>query len=185
MIDHNVMRLYVPVHDSLAVAVVQAFEQLVDIVSDINVVELGVQAPEIGIVDVFEDEGRRLALQHRQSVLSSRMHFVYWPRGVWDTSWAKAWERTYLAIPHNIQQSNNVWATGQILQDLDLSLDLLLLHGLEHLDDAFLIVDNVNALKDFRVFTPACIVTGVGQYGGPMDGWRDSLRDVPILRTTS
>lgn len=42
MVDHNVMRLYVSVHDSLAMTVVKAFEQLVDIVSNINVVEFGV-----------------------------------------------------------------------------------------------------------------------------------------------
>lgn len=89
-----------------------------------------------------------------------------------------------MAIPNNIQQSNNVWATRQILQDLDLSLDLLLLYGLEHLDDAFLIVDNVDPLKNLRVFATTCIVPG-----RRLTSWAhwvaDSLRDVPILRTTS
>lgn len=73
MVDHNVMRLYVPMHDSLAVAEVEALEQLVDVVSNIDVVELGVEAPEIGIVDVLKDERRGLALQHRQLALSSWM----------------------------------------------------------------------------------------------------------------
>jgi hypothetical protein len=62
MVDHNVMRLYVSMHDSLAMAVIQALEQLVDVVSNIDVVELGVKAPEIGIIDVLEYKGRCFAL---------------------------------------------------------------------------------------------------------------------------
>lgn len=143
-------------HDSLAVAVVQALEQLVDVVSDIDVVELGVQAPEIGIVDVFEDKRRGLALHHKTISTLAEDVLGICPK------WAQTWERTYLAIPNNIQQSNNVWATGQVLQDLDLSLDLLLLYGLEHLDNTLLIVDNVDPLKNFRVFSTSCIVAGLG-----------------------
>ena len=62
MIDHNVMRFNVSVHDALAVAIVQALQQLVYVIPDIDVVELGVEAPKIRIVHVFEDQGWRLAL---------------------------------------------------------------------------------------------------------------------------
>jgi hypothetical protein len=62
MIDHNVVRLDVAVHNALAVAEVKSLEQLMDIEADIEVVELGIQAPEVCVVDVFEDEGRRLTL---------------------------------------------------------------------------------------------------------------------------
>lgn len=62
MIDHNVMRLYVSVHDSLAVAKVESLEQLKDVVTDIDVVELGVEASEIGVVDMLEDERWGLTL---------------------------------------------------------------------------------------------------------------------------
>lgn len=62
MIDHNVMRLHVSVHDSFAVAEVQSLEQLKDVVTNIDVVELGVQASEIGVVDMLEDERRGLTL---------------------------------------------------------------------------------------------------------------------------
>ena len=62
MIDHNVMRLHIAVHDALAMAVVQGLEQLVDVESDVKVVELGVEAPEVGVVDMFEDERRGLTL---------------------------------------------------------------------------------------------------------------------------
>jgi hypothetical protein len=62
MIDHNVMRLDVSVHDALAVAVVERLEELEDVVTNINVVELGVQAAEVRVVDSFEDEGWGFAL---------------------------------------------------------------------------------------------------------------------------
>jgi hypothetical protein len=42
MIDHNVMRLDVAVHDALAVAVVEGLEEFVDVVSHVEVRELGV-----------------------------------------------------------------------------------------------------------------------------------------------
>lgn len=67
MIDHNVMRLHVSVHDTLAVAEVQSLEQLQDVEAHIEIVELGVQAPEVGVVDVLEYEGGRLALHRRTS----------------------------------------------------------------------------------------------------------------------
>lgn len=62
MVDHNVVRLDVAVHNALAVAEVKSLEQLVDVEADVEVVELGIQTPEVGVVDVFEDEGRRLTL---------------------------------------------------------------------------------------------------------------------------
>lgn len=62
MIDHNVMRLHIPVHDSLAVAVVKGLEELVDVVSYIDVVELGIEASEVGVVHVLEYERRSLTL---------------------------------------------------------------------------------------------------------------------------
>lgn len=62
MVDHNVVRLHITVHNALAVAEIQSLEQFKNVKSDIEVVELGVQASEVSVVDVFEDEGWRLAL---------------------------------------------------------------------------------------------------------------------------
>lgn len=58
-----------------------------------------------------------------------------------------------MAVPDDVQQSYNVWSTREILQDLDLSLYLLLLHRLEHLDDTLLIIGDIDALKYFRVLS--------------------------------
>lgn len=62
-----------------------------------------------------------------------------------------------MAVSHNVKQTDNVGSTTQVLENLDLSLDLLLLNRLENLDDAFLVVDDVDALEDFGVFSATCI----------------------------
>jgi hypothetical protein len=120
VIDHNVMRLDIAVHDAFGMAEVEGFEEFEDVVSYVVVDESWVQSPEVGVVDILEDEAGSLTL----------------------------------AISDNIQQSNDVGPTGQVLQDLDLALYFLLLDGFEDLNDTFLIVGDVDALEDFRVFTP-------------------------------
>lgn len=55
MIDHNVMRFHIAVHDALAVTVVKCLEELVDVIPNIEVVEFWVETPKVGIVHVFED----------------------------------------------------------------------------------------------------------------------------------
>jgi PP-loop superfamily ATP-utilizing enzyme len=62
MVDHNVMRLHISVHDALAVTEIQRLEELENVVPNVEVVELRVQAPEVGVIDILEDERRRLAL---------------------------------------------------------------------------------------------------------------------------
>jgi hypothetical protein len=64
--------------------------------------------------------------------------------------------RLALRIPDNVEQGDNVGPAGQVLQNLDLALYLLLLDGLEDLDDAFLVVNDVDALEDLGVFAAAC-----------------------------
>lgn len=51
-------------------------------------------------------------------------------------------------VANNIQQRNNVGATREILEYLDFALYLFLLHGFQHLDDAFLLGDDVDALEN-------------------------------------
>lgn len=63
--------------------------------------------------------------------------------------------RLALAIPDHIQQGDDIGPSSEILEDFDLTLDLLLLDWLQHLNDAFLVVDNVDALEHLRVFSAA------------------------------
>lgn len=56
------MRLDISMHNSFAVAEIESFEELKDVESNINIVKLGVEASEIGVVDVLEDERWSLAL---------------------------------------------------------------------------------------------------------------------------
>jgi len=62
VVDHNVVRLHISVHYPLRVAEVQRFEQLVDVVADVVVLEFGVQGAEVGVVDMLEYEGRGFGL---------------------------------------------------------------------------------------------------------------------------
>jgi len=64
--------------------------------------------------------------------------------------------RLALAVAHDVEEGDDVGSAGEVLQDLDLALDLLLLNGLEDLDDAFLVVDDVDAFEDLAVLAAAC-----------------------------
>ena len=56
---------------------------------------------------------------------------------------------TYDRIPNNIQELNHIRSSRQILQNLDFTLNLLLLDRLERLDDTFLSIRYVYALEYF------------------------------------
>lgn len=114
------MRLDISVHNAFGMAKVEGFEEFEDVVPYIVVDEAWVQRPEVGVVDILEDQAGSLTL----------------------------------AVTYHIKQSNNVGPTGEVLQDLDLALYLLLLDGLQDFDDTLLIVGDINAFEDFRVFTP-------------------------------
>jgi len=51
-------------------------------------------------------------------------------------------------IANHVQQGYDIWASGQVLENFNFSLDLLLLDGFEDFDDALFVVDDVNALED-------------------------------------
>jgi len=70
----------------------------------------------------------------------------------------KSQAEAHLRIPHNVEQGNNVRPSGKVLEDLDLPLDLLLLDRLKDFDDAFLVVDYVDALEHLRILSPAYMV---------------------------
>lgn len=119
VIDHDVVGLYVSVHDAARVAEIQSLEQFTDIVPYIHIAERLIECPKVRIVDVLEDERRGFALR----------------------------------IPDHIKQSDDIRAAGEILQNFDLSLDLLLLDRFEHLDDTLFVVEDIDAFEDFRILS--------------------------------
>ena len=120
VIDHNVVRLDVSVHDALGMTEVERLEEFENVVPDVVVDETWVEGAEVGVVDILKDQARSLTL----------------------------------AVPDDVQQSHDIGTSGQILQDLDLTLYLLLLDRLQNLDDTLLVVGDIDALEDFGVFAP-------------------------------
>ncbi|GBE58785.1 NAD-specific glutamate dehydrogenase, putative [Babesia ovata] len=63
MVYHDIVRLHVPVHDALAVRVVDCLEELVHVILDVGESQHRVQDLEIRVVDIFEYQRRRPALR--------------------------------------------------------------------------------------------------------------------------
>ena len=57
----------------------------------------------------------------------------------------------YLIIADNVEEGDDVGSPTQNLQDFNLPFDLFLFDGFKDFDDAFLVADDVYALKDFGV----------------------------------
>lgn len=64
------MRLYISVHDALAVAKIKSLEQLVDVKSHVEVVEFRIEATEIDVVDIFENQRRSFTLKLERMYVS-------------------------------------------------------------------------------------------------------------------
>lgn len=60
MINHHVVRLHVAMHDAVRMCKVQRLQQLVDIIADIVVAQRRIEDLEVGVLYIFEDEGRSL-----------------------------------------------------------------------------------------------------------------------------
>ena len=63
VVDHDVVRFHVAVHDAARVAEVEGLEEFKDVVPDVVVGQARVEDFEIRIVDVFKHQTRRLALR--------------------------------------------------------------------------------------------------------------------------
>jgi hypothetical protein len=61
---------------------------------------------------------------------------------------------TNLIVANYVKESNDIWSTRQILKDLDLAFYLLLFDRLEHFDDTFLVVDDIDSFKNLGIFPP-------------------------------
>ena len=101
--------------------------------------------------------------------------------------------RFALAIANDIKQGYHVGATRQVLKNLDLTLNLLLLDWLQDLDDTLLVVDHIDALEHFRVFSAAyqlipLALTIVQKEKVKIEKNKNKSAgkvSIPILRTTS
>ena len=76
MVDHDIMRFDVAMHDSPRMAEVERFEEFVDVVSYVVVGESRVENFKIGVVDIFEDDGGSFGLLYRNASVS-RSYSVY------------------------------------------------------------------------------------------------------------
>ena len=56
-----------------------------------------------------------------------------------------------MRVADHVEELDDVGAAAEVLENLDFAFDLLLLDGLEYLDDAFAVIGHVDALKDLRV----------------------------------
>jgi len=74
-----------------------------------------------------------------------------WELKSWETGSNSGERWPHLLVSDDVKQLDDVHTSVQVLEDFDLPLNLLLLHGLEDLDDASLIVHNVDSLKNLTV----------------------------------
>lgn len=63
--------------------------------------------------------------------------------------------RLALWVSYNIQKLNDICPPTHILKNLNLTFNLLFLHGLEDFDDTFRVVAHVVAFKNLRIFATA------------------------------
>lgn len=71
-------------------------------------------------------------------------------------TWVNEHEIACLVVSHYIEEGYDIQPSAEVLQNLDLSLDLFLLDRFEDFDDTFLVIDDVDAFKDFGVFASTC-----------------------------
>ena len=73
-------------------------------------------------------------------------------------------------IANHVQQGYDIWTSGQVLENFDFSLNLLLLDGFQDFDDTLFVVDDMNTLED--LFDGNCwykdVILGVGRPPKPM-----------------
>lgn len=129
---------------------IERFEELVQVVADVVVGELGVEQPRFEVVDVLGDDRRGFALcaGRTGTLVSIPISAGVHPGKRIDSKSL----RTHLRIADDIEQFDDVDPAAQVAQHFQLALDFLLLDRFQDLDDDELVrVVDVDALEDFRV----------------------------------
>lgn len=115
MVDDDVERLDIPVHDTVQVGVLECLEDHVGVQADVHVVKAAGQYFRLNIGNILENECWGLGARVTQDVI----------------------------------QFDDVGASIQRLEDLDLAILFLDADGLEDFDDTLLVVLEVGSLEDF------------------------------------
>mmetsp|Transcript_13472 Transcript_13472/g.36199 ORF Transcript_13472/g.36199 Transcript_13472/m.36199 type:complete len:259 (+) Transcript_13472:1393-2169(+) len=105
VVNHDVVRLDISMHDAVRMRVIERAQDLIDVVANLVNIQCRIQHFEVGVVHVFKHEARDFRLR----------------------------------IAADVKKLDGVHAAAQITQNFDLATNFLFLHGLQHLDDAFLI----------------------------------------------
>jgi hypothetical protein len=132
MVDHNIMRLHISVHDTLRMTEIERLEttrhqsrptidqtkmghlkQLKYIEPCIEIRELGVENLEVHIVHVFGDQAWNLRTR----------------------------------VPHDVEERQDIGPARQVLEYFNFTLDLLLFYRFKDFDDTWLLGDNVYTFK--------------------------------------
>lgn len=70
-------------------------------------------------------------------------------------------------VPDDVQQRNDVWATGKVLENLDFTFDFFLLDGFKDFDNALLLIDNIDALEHLpRARRASVLESAIWSMGG-------------------
>jgi len=74
VVDHNIMRFDIPMHDASGMAVIEGLEKLHSIISDVEIGQGRKQLFEVSVIDIFENE--RIGLGDRIHDSVQQLYYV-------------------------------------------------------------------------------------------------------------
>ena len=149
------MWLYISVHDAFGVTVVQSLFLLSE-------GQYGTHLPCEVKSTYFEKFEHVIP-----DIIISESGVEHFEVDVVDVFCDQAWDLGSRIADH-VQQGYDIWASSQVLENFDFSLDLLLLNGLEDFYDALFVVDDVDSFKDLstRIFGIKSVILGLADHQG-------------------
>ncbi|GIX61526.1 NAD-specific glutamate dehydrogenase [Babesia caballi] len=160
VVDHDVVRLHVAVHDAHAVRVVHCLEQLVHVVLDVRDQQRRVQRFEVAVVDVFKYERGRPALRV--------LYYVEQLDNVWSA--AQVLQDFYLALYLLLLERLEYFNDALLLGDCVCALENLAVLSSSYFSHDFVVVRHVPHEGDVLVIPVIWPLPGVhvrvvlGQY---------------------